>query len=72
MLLHPVFVEHAVRFECRRASARDTSPPLVSHSFGSTVSLQLNIILNFLGSKLVVEESVADTQNVEERCNLFP
>ena len=40
-----------------------TRPPLVS---------QQNIILNFLGLKLVVEESVADTQNGEERRNLFP
>lgn len=40
---HPHLVKHAVRFECRRASARDTSP-LVSHNLGSMVSLQLNCV----------------------------
>ena len=30
------------------------------------------IVLIFLGSKLVGEESVAGTQNGEERRNLFP
>ena len=40
---YPHFVKHTIRFKCRRASARDTST-LVSHSFGSTVSLQLNCV----------------------------
>ncbi|PJY85626.1 hypothetical protein CQW37_03461 [Bacteroides fragilis] len=36
-------VKHTVCFECHRTSARDTSSFGV-HSFGSTVSLQLNCV----------------------------